>query len=143
MRYETTTASQVLRDHPDLCRANFEEAGPGGRLALDEETLRLMEDDSFCVLAKTSQGEAVGYLFIQMTVNILSGSIVATNLTIYVRPDWRGSLLPGRLFVMAEREAKARGATTFFWDCPDGSPLARALERRPYRRKHVIFARDL
>lgn len=129
----------------DLFRESDKEIGSTDPVSLDEKLyLALDRSSSFCVAAWNDDGEPVAVASVIIARDPHHSVITATNDTLYVKPEYRASAFPGRLFFALERTARFRGAERFQWRVPSGSGLERALEKRPaYRRREVLFEKEL
>lgn len=145
MRYEICNTLEATKACADVLHENWMESGQPktDRFILDTPIYEYLADtDSFAILAR--DGEAVvGYVVVFMTRSPHTSRIIASNDTIYVKPAYRPRGLGGRLFYMAEVEAQKRGATRFQWACDVGSPLHRALVKRPHTMQQIVIEREL
>lgn len=145
MRYEITT----LMAGAALCHNLFDdamrEAGtPGEAFLFRESTYQALDrGDSFALVA--FDGDAVtGFVSVFISNAMHYDGKVASNDVIYVCPAYRNSLVAGKLIVLAEREAKRRGAKSFQWAANELSPLDTTLSgRSSYRLFQKIFSKEL
>jgi GNAT superfamily N-acetyltransferase len=68
---------------------------------------------------------------------------MGSNDALFVMPEYRSTMVPGRLIKLAEAEAAKRGATHFYWHTRAGTPLAETLERHGYTPADVVVMRKL
>ena len=144
MRYVIMSCYDLLRKHRDLLETNFRESGNGPIFDPTEDFYRALSENSLAfAFVAYDGGKAVGAASIFVSPHQHSGELTACNDTIFVLPEYRGTTVPGRLFVMCEREAKKRGCTSFQWVCDEQAPLAAALQKRPHSGCQVTFIRSL
>lgn len=145
MRIDIITHKECIAACADLFRESDREIGSTDTVCLDEKLYRALDRSaSFCVAAWADSGEPVAVASVIIARDPHHSVITATNDTLYVRPEYRASILPGRLFFALEREARFRGAERFQWRVPCGSGLERALEKRQaYRRRETLFEKEL
>lgn len=145
MRFEITGQLECMKKCLELFLASDKEIGERDPLSLDVSLYAALEKGaSFCVIAYSDRGEVAGVASIIVARDPHHDRIKATNDTLYVRPPFRRTTLPGRLLVFCEREARARGAASFQWATQSGSDFERALARREaYRRRDVYFEKEL
>ena len=75
---------------------------------------------------------------------VMKGGEYATNLFIYVKPEYRNTLVPGRLIKTTEKVAKKKGVKSYCWDVDSSSPLIPALNKRPeYKVESIIYRKTL
>lgn len=143
MRYEIFPHSWVLKHCRQLLEDNFRESGlKGFDFKPDLETYEaLSATDSFCLVA-ADEGVPIGICSVFVTRDLHTSQLIAINDTIYCRPEYRERGVGGQLFVRAEREAKARGVSVFFWQVGVDSPLDKALRKRS-PIDQVAYARRL
>ena len=145
MRYETVTPLQVTRICRDLIKANFRETGVcGAELRLDESLYKALEGSpSFAIVAFNGDDQPVGLVSVFVSRHQHTCELIATNDTLYCTPAYRKVGLGGKLFRLAEQEAKKRGANIFQWAVHEGSGMDHALARRPYLAKQVVYFREV
>ena len=125
MRSETVTPLQVTRICRELIEANFRETGVcGAELRLDESLYKALEGSpSFAIVAFNGDDQPVGLVSVFVSRHQHTCELIATNDTLYCTPAYRKVGLGGKLFRLAEQEAKRRGANIlasaweakFFW----------------------------
>lgn len=144
MRYELMSSLELLQKHRDLLERNFSESGNGIAFRPSEDFYQELADgtDGFA-FAVYDGDKVVGAASVFVAPHQHSGDLTAMNDTIFVLPEYRGTAVPGRLFVMCEREAARRGCTAFQWACNVGSPMANALARREHAACQITFTRSL
>jgi len=146
MRYELTT----LLDGAEKCKHLFPdamaEAGlPGRSFAFQETIYRALDaGESFGVIA-WDEGEVAGFVSVFMSIATHFDGVVGSNDVLYVVPKYRNTLVPGRLMVFAEREAKRRGAIAFDWAANNKTSLDESLSKRPlvYRLSQKHYLKEL
>lgn len=145
MRFEIIGQLECALACLELFQDSDREIGENDPLDLDLSLYAaLAKGASFCVVAKGPSGVIAGAASVVVARDPHHARIKATNDSIYVRPEFRATSLPGRLFAFCEREARRRGAESFQWVAHAGSSLERALDRRPaYRRREVLFEKEL
>jgi len=86
-------------------------------------------------IAGTVGGSLVAYLMATVCKHDLAAREVwASNRALFVSSQYRGSLGVGRMILMAEDEARKRGATAFVWGLRAGSAAVGVFsERRGYQ----------
>lgn len=128
-----------------LIEANWAETGFDFALELDLGMYRTMTDCGLLfALGAFDKDELVGYCAVMVVRHIFNKNvIVASNNALFVAPDYRKSLLPGRLILRAEKEAKARGASRFSWQCRAGTRLAEMLKRHGYTPVDIAVMKGL
>nr|DAT35888.1 MAG TPA: acetyltransferase domain containing protein [Caudoviricetes sp.] len=144
MRYVLMSCFDLLQKHRDLLEKNFRESGNGASFDPPEDFYRALSENSpaFAFVAYDGE-EAAGAASIFVAPHQHSGELTAYNDTIFVLPEYRGTTVPGRLFVLCEQEAKKRGCTSFQWACDEKAPLVSALKKRPHSGCQVAFIRRL
>lgn len=145
MRYELCTPLEATQACAGLINDAWIEAGQPetDRLELDYSIYEaLSQAGSFAYLAKDGDVLA-GYVVVFMTMVPHTSARIATNDVIYVRPSYRPRGIGGRLIVLAEAEARRRGALRFQWACNVGSHLHRALAKRPHTMQQIVIERQL
>jgi GNAT superfamily N-acetyltransferase len=68
---------------------------------------------------------------------------MASSDAIYVLPEYRNTLIPGRLMKKIEIEAEDRGAHYFAWHTRGGTPLAQMLANHGYEEADIVMMRNL
>lgn len=147
MRYELVTFSEGLSICDHLFEEVWQEAGvlAGHKLNPNKDGYRAVDliHGGFAIIA-FDQDTAVGFTTIFMSLHNLTSELSATHDILYVRPEYRERGVSGRLILLAEKEAKKRGAKFFIWGAPKGSPLAQVFERRvPESNQAMQFIREL
>lgn len=133
MRYETASLSAAIDLCAHLLEKNHAETGMKGiPLRVSRDVYRALDEQSpsFCILAKDEHGFVVGLAAVLIGVHPHTSELFAENSTIYVLPSFRSKGVGGRLFALAEKEARKRGATAFLWAAPVGTELEQALSKR-------------
>lgn len=144
MRYETVKLTEVIRTCMPLIEANFSETGTCGSLNLDLKLYESLDaSPSFGIVALNNQGIPVGIVSVFVSKHQHTQELVATNDTLYCTPEYRKVGLGGKLFLLAEREAKARGVKFFQWVVHEGSGMDRSLARRSYLAKQIVYFREV
>jgi len=78
----------------------------------------------FGVIAIDQNQEVVAYASVAVVPHQHNHTVLfGNNDAIFVHPDYRNSLLSGRLIKLSESEAKLRGATMFMWHCRHNTGL--------------------
>jgi GNAT superfamily N-acetyltransferase len=128
-----------------LIEANWAETGFDFPLDLDLEMYRAMVDCGMMFAIAAFDGvELVGYCAVMVVRHPFNKTVViASNNALFVKPEYRRGLLPGRLILSAEKEAKARGASRFSWQCRAGTPLAKMLEDHGYTPVDIAVMKEL
>lgn len=144
MRYEICTVEEIIRSCRHLFADQWSESGQyKQKFSLDWNLYsRLTNDDAFGIIAYDGD-EVAGYVSVFLSIGQHTSLILAYNDAIYVRPEYRRTGLGGRLFYMAEEEARRRGAKHFQWACDFGSPLHYALAKRKHGTVQVVYEREL
>lgn len=145
MRYEVVTFKFMLENHFELLEENFKETGEGGEFSPYMEFYEMIEHDktSFCLVAYDGD-VAVAYGAVVSSRSMHSKRVEATNDALYVKPSYRGATVAGKLMLMLEREAKRRGCTTFLWEAPEMSRLAKTLaKRKAYKLIEAVYEKEL
>ena len=144
MRYEVVRLTEIVRTCMPLIEANFAETGTCGKLNLDKTLYAALDDSpSFGIVAISQDGKPVGMVSVFVSKHQHTQELVATNDTLYCTPEYRKVGLGGRLFLLAEREAKARGVKYFQWAVHEGSGMDHALARRPYLAKQIVYYKEV
>ena len=146
MRYELTT----LMNGAEICKHLFHdamtEAGmPGRSFAFQETIYRALDaGESFGVIAFDGE-EVAGFVSVFISVATHFDGVVGSNDVLYVAPKYRNTLVPGRLMIFAEREAKRRGAIAFDWAANNKTSLDDSLSKRPdvYRLSQKHYLKEL
>lgn len=127
-----------------LIEANFSETGTCGTLNLDRSLYEALDDSpSFGIVAFNNRGKPVGIVSVFVSKHQHTQELVATNDTLYCTPEYRRVGLGGRLFLLAEQEAKARGVKYFQWAVHEGSGMDHALASRSYLAKQIVYYREV
>lgn len=145
MRLEITKLTYITENLGDMIRENFAETGlPGHSLNLFHDGYRALDlaTDSFGIVARDSDGAVLGFATVIIGHHLHTSELFAQNDTIFCHPSARARGVGGRLFALAEKEAKRRGAKMFFWSAPVDSGLTSALNKRA-EFQQVIFIREL
>lgn len=129
----------------DLIAANWGETGFDFDLDLDLDAYKAMCDAGVLfALAAFDGDDMVGYCTVAVTSHPFNRTIrMASNDALFVKPEYRAGLLPGRLMRRAEQEAKAQGASRFLWHCRAGTPLAQTLEAHGYKPVDVVVMKEI
>lgn len=144
MRYEILNTAEALERCKPLFLENWEESGQHDQpFELDKTIYEMLAPTGSFAIAVWDGDELAGYAVVIISSSTHTSRQVAYNDTIYVRPKYRSGGLGGRLFFMAERVAKERGAELFQWAVNPGSPLQLALEKRPHGMVQFIYEREL
>lgn len=69
--------------------------------------------------------------------------LVCATDTVYVLPEHRDGVLPGRLILSMERIARERGARYVFWHLQAGSRIAQVMNDHGYRDIDVVKVKEL
>lgn len=69
--------------------------------------------------------------------------IVASTDTLYVVPQYRGTVLPGRLMHAVREAARTRGARFVLWHTRAGTPLASVLEAHGCEMADTVMMEEL
>lgn len=67
----------------------------------------------------------------------------ASNNVLYVVPQYRSGVLPGRLMLGMERAAQARGARFVFWHTRAGTPVAEMMAEHGYENGDLVMMKEL
>ena len=129
-----------------LILQHWEENGARG-LAHKPDIERFKEfenQDRFLFLGAFDGDKPVGYVAV-IFHSILhnADNVFAACDAIFVKPEYRNGLLPGRLIKMAESVAKEAGADIFTYGCKPGDDFIDVLLRRGYQPAEVIMSRGL
>lgn len=144
MRYEVVKLTEIIRTCMPLIEANFRETGTCGKLNLDKALYAALDDSpSFGIVAVNQDGKPVGMVSVFVSKHQHTQELVATNDTLYCTPEYRRVGLGGRLFLLAEKAAKARGVKYFQWAVHEGSGMDHALARRPYLAKQIVYYKEV
>lgn len=144
MRYELMSSYELLKKHRDLLEKNFCESGEGEAFCASLDFYRELSraTDGFAY-AVYDGNRIIGAASVFVAPHQHNGELTAMNDTIFVLPEFRKTAVPGRLFVLCEREAAKRGCRTFQWTCGTDSPMAAALARREHEACQITFTRRL
>lgn len=134
MRYIIQKPIDALTCHRQLFEANFKESGHRGEFNPNLDFYEALSEgtSSFCIVVLNDDGKAIGACSVMMIEHQHTCEPTACNDTLYIAPEYRHGTLPGRLFLLAEKMAKTKGATCFQWTCAEGFPLERVLRKRAY-----------
>lgn len=144
MRYEITTFSdglEVVKDLIPLITSGIE----GHKINIQPSFYRMADEANFGFAHIAYDGERpVGFVATLLMSHQHTGEFHAYGDVIFVLPEYRTTLVPGRLIVLAEKEAKARGARFYIWSAREDSPLSQVLTKRvPSTRRYKQFVREL
>lgn len=146
MRYELTSLLSGAKKCRHLFHDAMAEAGmPGRSFAFQETIYRALDaGESFGVIAWDGD-EVAGFVSVFISVATHFEGIVGSNDVLYVVPKYRNTLVPGRLMIFAEREAKRRGAIAFDWAANNKTSLDDSLSRRGrvYRLSQKHYLKEL
>lgn len=144
MRYDVCNMLEFIRDCRPLFQEHWDESGQKGQTFKLNYGFyeRLSDRDAYAIVARDGDRVA-GYVSVFLSAGTHTSTIVAFNDGIYIRPEYRRGVLGGRLFYLAEAEAKERGAKHFQWACNLGSPLHYVLARRPHGMVQIVYEREL
>lgn len=128
-----------------LIEANWAETGFDFPLELDLGAYQLMVEQGLLFALGAFDGDAlVGYCTVTVIGHPYNKAIrIASNDALFVAPNYRNGLLPGKLILRAEKEAKARGASRFSWHCRAGTPLADMLQMHGYKAADIVVMKGL
>lgn len=120
-----------MPDHPhDVCREVYS--------AMD------VAHGGFGIIALDDSEVVAGFISIFLVKHQLTGELHAVHDVFYVKPAYRKAGVSGRLILLAERQAKQRGAKFIVWSSRKNSSLAKTFERRVNERFQFIqFVREL
>ncbi len=145
MRLEIVNPANWMPRVFDLVSANWAETGFDFPFDPDIQAYKAAYEAGLCfAVAAFVDEEVVGYC----TVGVIrhphsKGVIFASNDALFVKPEYRSGLIPGRLIATAETEAKRRGAVRFTWHCRIGTTLAEMLIKHGYRSVDETVMRTL
>lgn len=133
---------------PKLCKLldlNWHETGLNFEFKPDVEVYNKLYEAGFmyAVIALVDD-EPVGYCSVMISPHAHNRDIViAKNDALFVHPDYRNTLLPGRLIKVSEAESKKRGADSFYWHCKTNTGMANMLSNHGYSTAETVMVRGL
>lgn len=148
MRYEIVTFEDGIK----RCEHLFEDVRreteflPSHPLDVCREVYSVMDatHGGFGIIALDDSEGVAGFISIFLAKHRLTGELHAIHDVFYVKPAYRKAGVSGRLILLAERQAKQRGAKFIVWASRRNSPLAKTFERRVNESFQFIqFVREL
>lgn len=144
MRYEITTFSdglEVVKDLIPLITSGIE----GHKINVQPSYYMAAEQVGYGFgLIAYDGNKPVGFVATFLMPHQHTGEFHAYGDVIFVLPEYRETMVPGRLIVLAEKEAKARGARFYIWSAREDSPLSQVLTKRvPPKLRYKTFVREL
>jgi GNAT superfamily N-acetyltransferase len=128
-----------------LMQANWHESGddfafePSREFYLQAEAMGLL----FAVGAFMDE-KLVGYAVVTVAPHPFNPAfVVANGNPLYVSPEYRCGLLTGKLMLVAEEQARLRGARKFHWVMRAGSRAADTLCDHGYRCIDMVVEKEL
>jgi GNAT superfamily N-acetyltransferase len=105
---------------------------------------RMYEAGMLFAVAAFDDEKLIGYCTVTVIPHPHNPSvIVAANDALFVTPEYRNGVAAGRLILVAQNEAKRRGAVKFSWHCRYGTPLAEMLISHGYSPVDVVVMKGL
>ncbi len=129
-----------------LMRDNWSETGIDIDFKLDIDMYIALSKSEmfFAIAAEDSARNVVGYCTVIMSSHIHSAdTVIAANDSLYLIPELRSGTIGGRIIMLAEREARDRGANYFSWHCPYGGALSTMLSKRGYTPVETVLMGEL
>jgi GNAT superfamily N-acetyltransferase len=88
--------------------------------------------------------DLVGYAVVMVAPHPFNPNVkVASGNPLYVVPQYRCGVLPGRLMLGAEREARERGAHKVYWHMRAGTKAAEMLAEHGYSVVDNVLMKEL
>ena len=145
MEYRVVNPAEGLRQSRALVNANWAETGFDFPFDPDVDAYQRMFDAGIAFAVGAFDGDqAVGYCVVVVTAHPhCRGLLYGSNDALFVAPEGRNTMVPGRLILMAEAEAKRRGAKRFTWHCRAGTALADLLARHGYAPVDQVVMREI
>ena len=145
MKYEIVNPADWMPRIIPLLLANWAETGFDFEFKPDLESYaRLYDAGLLFAVAALDGDECVGYATVAVIPHPHNREVImGSNDALFVDPVYRNGLVSGRIIKTAEREAKARGATHFYWHTRAGTPLSEILLNHGYQPADVVVMRAL
>jgi GNAT superfamily N-acetyltransferase len=128
-----------------LMQANWRETGDAFEFQPSREFYAHCEEKGLMFAMGAFIGnELVGYAVVAVTPHPFNPAVrMASCNPLYVAPQYRCGVLPGRLMLGAEREARERGAHKVYWHMRAGTKAADMLAEHGYECVDNVFAKEL
>jgi len=140
----------AVADHFDalmpMMRDNWAETGFGWECSPSRERyVALLEAGILLALVATGRDdEVIGYCTAMVVAHPFNLAVIyCASDALYVKPEYRKGIVPGRLMKATERRAKARGARMISWHTRAGTALADTMIRHGYRPGDMVVHKEL
>lgn len=130
----------------DLIRANWDEVGFDFECKPNWGAYRHLESLGITfVIGAFHEGALVGYSIGFVMPHSFNPDVVfCTTDSMCIAREHRGTLLPGRMLLATEQEARMRGAQYILWHTRSGTPLPEMLAARPeYKPADTVLMKEL
>ena len=124
---------------------NWKETGYNFDLNLNTDQYFLLEHHQRMFAHFIFDGEdVVGYCTAFINKHLQNKQIVlCVSDAMYIKPDYRSSIISGRLIKAVEKEAKRRGAAQMVWVAKEHSTFHKALVKRTHLVSEVMVTKEL
>jgi GNAT superfamily N-acetyltransferase len=129
----------------DLLSQNWAETGLDFDFDPDIDVYaRMAELGMLFAVAAFDGPDIVGYCTVTVMAHPHNKRVIfGSNDALFVHPNYRAGLVPGRVILTAQAEAKRRGAIKFMWHCRAGTPLAAMFERHGYEPVDMVVMKEI
>lgn len=128
-----------------LLAAHWQETGFDFPLDPDRDAYAKLHDAGVLVtLAAFAAEQVVGYATAVVSPHLFNRNVTMCAAdALFVRKDFRNTLLPGRLILAMEDAARQRGATHMYWQTRAGTYLAGMMVKHGYTPADVCVIKEL
>ena len=100
-------------------------------------------DDSYVTFAIKNR-KVLGFVVWMDCIEPRTNESFGTSLWLWVEPEYRSTLVAGKLIKEVENNAKSDGCTYFKWDINKDSALIRAFDKRKeYKKESIVYSKKL
>jgi GNAT superfamily N-acetyltransferase len=128
-----------------LMQANWRETGGDFAFVPSREFYVSMQQAGFVfALGAFHDDQLHGYAIVTVAPHPFNPGVrVASVNPLYVDPQFRGGLLPGRLILLAEEKARERGAAKLYMHARAGTALDKVLTKHGYTDCDNVVGKNL
>lgn len=142
MKYLIYSLSKYMDEFLPFMQKAQKEIYPTEEPGTKEDLMPFM-DHSY-VLGAFNEEEPIAFSAFTVCKDSRSPKKFGTNLFFYVLPEYRKTVVAGKLLVSTEKICKTLGCESFKWDVTIGSDLIEVFDRRnQYKKESIIYSKEL
>ena len=142
MKYLVLSLKKFKEDfYPEMVMAQKEIYPNEPRI--QPENVEPYESNSLVVIALDNTTLA-GFSAFSICQHSRSDNFFGSNLYFYVKPQYRHTLVPGKLIKYSEELAFTKGCLEFKWEVSFDSSLKETFDKRKdYKRESIVYSKSL